>query len=66
MSIHAGMDELILLNLCMQNLTCTGQLSYLGTSWRKDVSFAGYGVALQGDITAGRLDRSIANADIPG
>jgi hypothetical protein len=36
-----------------QDLTCTGQLSYLGTSWRKDVSFAGYGVALQGDITAG-------------
>jgi hypothetical protein len=30
-----------------QQLTCTGQLSYLGTSWRKDVAFAGYGVPLQ-------------------
>ena len=29
------------------DLTCSGQLSYLGNSWRKDVSFAGYGVALQ-------------------
>lgn len=31
----------------LQALTCSGQLSYLGTSWRKDVAFAGYGVALQ-------------------
>jgi hypothetical protein len=30
-----------------QDLTCSGQLSYLGTSWRKDVAFAGYGVPLQ-------------------
>jgi hypothetical protein len=29
------------------DLTCSGQLSYLGNSWRKDVSFAGYGVPLQ-------------------
>ncbi|PNW73979.1 hypothetical protein CHLRE_13g580300v5 [Chlamydomonas reinhardtii] len=36
-------------------LTCTGQLSYLGTSWRKDVAFAGYGVPLQGDISAGKM-----------
>lgn len=31
----------------LQDLTCSGQLSYLGTSWRKDVAFAGYGVPLQ-------------------
>uniref|UniRef100_A0A383WA31 ABC transporter domain-containing protein n=1 Tax=Tetradesmus obliquus TaxID=3088 RepID=A0A383WA31_TETOB len=37
------------------DLTCSGQLSYLGTSWRKDVAFAGYGVPLQGDITAGKM-----------
>lgn len=30
----------------MQALTCSGQLSYLGTSWRKDVTCAGYGVSL--------------------
>lgn len=30
-----------------QDLTCSGRLSYLGTSWRKDVAFAGYGVPLQ-------------------
>jgi hypothetical protein len=33
--------------LHVQDLTCSGQLSYLGTSWRKDVAFAGYGVPLQ-------------------
>lgn len=36
-------------------LTCTGQLSYLGTSWRRDVACAGYGVPLQGDISAGKM-----------
>mmetsp|Transcript_4414 Transcript_4414/g.7305 ORF Transcript_4414/g.7305 Transcript_4414/m.7305 type:complete len:306 (-) Transcript_4414:417-1334(-) len=36
-------------------LTCSGQLSYLGTSWRKDVACAGYGVPLQGDISAGKM-----------
>lgn len=30
----------------LQALTCSGQLSYLGTSWRKDVTCAGYGVPL--------------------
>jgi hypothetical protein len=38
---------LLLLLLLLQDLTCSGQLSYLGTSWRKDVAFAGYGVPLQ-------------------
>ena len=35
----------------LQQLTCSGQLSYLGTSWRKDVAFAGYGVPLQVEST---------------
>lgn len=44
-------------------LTCSGQLSYLGTSWRKDVAFAGYGVALQGDISAGKLIWGVEGVD---
>ncbi|KAI8469699.1 MAG: P-loop containing nucleoside triphosphate hydrolase protein [Monoraphidium minutum] len=44
-------------------LTCTGQLSYLGTSWRKDVAFAGYGVPLQGDITAGKMIFGVDGVD---
>lgn len=39
------------LTCCLQDLTCSGQLSYLGTSWRKDVAFAGYGVPLQVRLT---------------
>lgn len=46
-----------------QPLTCSGQLSYLGTSWRKDVAFAGYGVPLQGDITAGKMIFGVDGAD---
>jgi len=37
-----------------QDLTCSGQLAYLGTTWRRDVSFAG-DVALQADVTAGKV-----------
>ncbi|GBF94489.1 P-loop containing nucleoside triphosphate hydrolase [Raphidocelis subcapitata] len=44
-------------------LTCSGQLSYLGTSWRKDVAFAGYGVPLQGDITAGKMIFGVEGVD---
>lgn len=39
--------HLALLSSAAQQLTCSGQLGYLGTSWRKDVAFAGYGVPLQ-------------------
>lgn len=45
------------------DLTCSGQLSYLGTSWRKDVAFAGYGVPLQGDITAGKMIFGVEGVD---
>lgn len=44
-----------------QDLTCSGQLSYLGNSWRKDVSFAGYGVPLQvrlSDSTQAHVEES--------
>lgn len=44
-------------------LTCAGQLGYLGTSWRKDVAFAGYGVPLQGDITAGKMIFGVEGVD---
>eukprot|EP00877_Chromochloris_zofingiensis_P004496 jgi/Chrzof1/14047/Cz08g22150.t1 len=44
-------------------LTCSGRLSYLGTSWRKDVAFAGYGVPLQGDITAGKMIFGVDGVD---
>eukprot|EP00195_Chlamydomonas_chlamydogama_P007926 CAMPEP_0202896574 /NCGR_PEP_ID=MMETSP1392-20130828/5558_1 /ASSEMBLY_ACC=CAM_ASM_000868 /TAXON_ID=225041 /ORGANISM="Chlamydomonas chlamydogama, Strain SAG 11-48b" /LENGTH=299 /DNA_ID=CAMNT_0049581983 /DNA_START=97 /DNA_END=996 /DNA_ORIENTATION=- len=44
-------------------LTCSGQLSYLGTSWRKDVAFAGYGVPLQGDISAGKMIFGVQGVD---
>ena len=44
-------------------LTCSGQLSYLGTSWRKDVAFAGYGVPLQGDMSAGKMIFGVEGAD---
>lgn len=44
-------------------LTCSGQLSYLGTSWRKDVAFAGYGVQLQGDISAGKMIFGVEGVD---
>ena len=50
--------------LCpLQQLTCSGQLSYLGTSWRKDVAFAGYGVPLQGDISAGKMIFGVEGVD---
>ncbi|GFR47406.1 hypothetical protein Agub_g9123 [Astrephomene gubernaculifera] len=44
-------------------LTCSGRLSYLGTSWRKDVAFAGYGVPLQGDISAGKMIFGVEGVD---
>lgn len=40
------------------SLLCSGDLSYLGNSWRRDIAFAGYGVALQGDFSAGELIKS--------
>ena len=31
----------------LQSLTSSGDLSYLGAQWRRDVAFAGYGIPLQ-------------------
>jgi hypothetical protein len=44
---HPFVAATAFVSLPLQDLTCSGQLSYLGTSWRKDVAFAGYGVPLQ-------------------
>lgn len=42
--------------MCLiQQLTSSGELAYLGSSWRRDVAFAGYDVPLQGDIGAGEM-----------
>jgi CCR4-NOT complex subunit CAF16 len=38
-------------------------LSYLGTAWRRDIAFAGYGVALQGDFSAGEMIRGVKEVD---
>ena len=34
-------------SLHWQQLTSSGDLSYLGAQWRRDVAFAGYNIALQ-------------------
>jgi len=38
-------------------------MSYLGTAWRRDIAFAGYGVALQGDFSAGEMIRGVKDVD---
>jgi len=45
------------------SLICSGDLSYLGTAWRRDIAFAGYGVALQGDFSAGEMIRGVKEVD---
>ena len=45
-------------------LTTSGDLSYLGGTWRQDVAFAGYGVALQGDFAAGEMIRNVKGTDL--
>ena len=45
------------------SLLCSGDLSYLGTAWRRDIAFAGYGVALQGDFSAGEMIRGVKGVD---
>eukprot|EP01024_Parvocaulis_polyphysoides_P002707 TRINITY_DN107975_c0_g1_i1.p2 TRINITY_DN107975_c0_g1~~TRINITY_DN107975_c0_g1_i1.p2 ORF type:complete len:295 (+),score=39.39 TRINITY_DN107975_c0_g1_i1:280-1164(+) len=44
-------------------LTCDGDLSFLGSAWRRDIAFAGYDVPLQGDIGAGEMIMNIAGVD---
>jgi CCR4-NOT complex subunit CAF16 len=45
-------------------LTCNGDLSFLGSQWRRNVSFAGYDVPLQGDFPAGRMIYNMEGADL--
>lgn len=44
-------------------LTTSGQLSYIGGNWQRDVAFAGYGVTLAGDFPAKKMLDSIPNVD---
>jgi len=44
-------------------LTTSGQLSYIGGNWQRDVAFAGYGVTLAGDFPARQMLDSIPNVD---
>ena len=41
------MPQSNLLLVDWQQLTSSGDLSYLGAQWRRDVAFAGYDIALQ-------------------
>lgn len=44
-------------------LTSTGDLSYVGGNWERDVAFAGYSVPLQGDFPAGKMIDSVQGVD---
>ncbi|DBA89038.1 TPA: ABC transporter I member 20, variant 2 [Trebouxia sp. C0005] len=44
-------------------LTSSGDLSYLGAQWRRDVAFAGYNIALQGDLAAGEMIHGVEGVD---
>jgi CCR4-NOT complex subunit CAF16 len=44
-------------------LTASGDLSYLGPQWRRDIAFAGNNVALQGDIGAGQMLFGVEGVD---
>lgn len=44
-------------------LTSSGDLSYLGAQWRRDVAFAGYNIALQGDLAAGEMIYGVEGVD---
>jgi CCR4-NOT complex subunit CAF16 len=45
------------------SLTTSGQLSYIGGDWQRDVAFAGYGVTLAGDFPASKMLDSIPGVD---
>eukprot|EP00887_Chlorella_sp_A99_P000629 scaffold5.g629.t1 len=44
-------------------LTSSGALSYLGPQWRRDIAFAGNNVAMQGDISAGKMIFGVEGVD---
>lgn len=45
------------------DLTCSGELSYLGSNWRRNVAFAGFDVPLQGDFPAGKMIYGVEGVD---
>ncbi|EFJ30247.1 ATP-binding cassette transporter, subfamily I, member 1, SmABCI1 [Selaginella moellendorffii] len=45
------------------SITCSGDLSYLGGEWRRDVAFAGFDVPIQMDISAGKMILGVAGTD---
>jgi CCR4-NOT complex subunit CAF16 len=44
-------------------LTCGGDLSYLGSHWRRTVASAGYDIPLGGDIRAGTMIRNVEGVE---
>ncbi|WPT13290.1 ABC transporter I family member 21 [Picochlorum sp. SENEW3] len=44
-------------------LVSSGDVSFLGPTWRRDIAFAGNNVALQGDISAGKMIFGVENVD---
>ncbi|KAG7969458.1 hypothetical protein I3843_07G032200 [Carya illinoinensis] len=44
-------------------LTSSGDLSYLGGEWRRDVAFAGFEVPIQMDVSAEKMIHGIAGID---
>ena len=44
-------------------LTCSGDLSYLGSQWRRTVASVGYDIPLAGDIPAGQMILSVPDVD---
>lgn len=44
-------------------LTSSGDLSYLGGEWRRDVAFAGFEVAIQMDISAEKMIYGVSGVD---
>ena len=43
-------------------MTCTGELGYLGSQWRRNIGSAG-SVALAGDFSAGKMIFGVENVD---
>jgi len=44
-------------------LVSSGEVSFLGPTWRRDIAFAGNNVALQGDISAGKMIFGVEGVD---
>ena len=45
------------------NMTCTGELGYLGSQWRRNIGSAG-SVALAGDFSAGKMIFGVEDVDV--